>query len=119
DRTPPNSESAAKITVLKTERKNLQDEKKSIEADRLALDRLPKTWAALSTPPVSVKVLKRGDVLSPGDDAPPGALSAISLPVVRRVGKGVPCADQNQPESPPQPSPPEGGSDGDIGISCD
>jgi hypothetical protein len=83
DRPPPDSETAAKVTDLKAERKRLQDEKRSIDDGRVAVDRLPKTWAALSTLAVPLKVLKRGDVLTPGDDAPPGALSAIGL---RRFG---------------------------------
>jgi hypothetical protein len=100
----------------------LQDEKKSIDEERAALDRLPKSWAALSTPAVPLKVLKRGDVLTPGDDAPPGALSAFG---VRRLDAALdrgelptvpgpqPLAEENQSGvKPPQ-------STGDIGITAD
>jgi len=122
DRPPPDPETAAKIKALKAERKSLQDEKKSIEDDRAALDRLPKTWAALSTPPAPLKVLKRGDVLTPGEDAPPGALSAFG---VRRLVAAFPRVGRSRPETGDEP-PAEQSDDksphcknGDIGISPD
>ncbi len=87
DRPPADPETAAKIASLKLQRKKLQDEKKSIEDERAAIDKLPKSWAALSNPPVPLKVLKRGDVLTPGDDARPGALSAFG---VRRLVAAFP-----------------------------
>jgi Protein of unknown function (DUF1549)/Protein of unknown function (DUF1553) len=75
----PEPEKAAKIAALKNERKALQEEKTGIEDERAIVDKLPKAWAALSTAPVPLKVLKRGDVQLPGEDAPPGALSAIRI----------------------------------------
>lgn len=90
DRPAADSESAAKIAALKAERKRLQSEKKAIDDDRAALDKWPKAWAALSTSPVPLKVLKRGDVLTPGEDALPGALSAIHF------GLGI-AADDSDP----------------------
>jgi Protein of unknown function (DUF1549)/Protein of unknown function (DUF1553) len=79
DLPPPDPEKAAKIVVLKRDRKKLQEEKKGIEDERASVDKLPKAWAALSTTPVPLKVLKRGDVQLPGEDASPGALSAVRL----------------------------------------
>jgi hypothetical protein len=85
DRALADPETAAKITALKAKRKELQTEKKAIDDERAELDKHPKSWAALSTAPVALQVLKRGDVLTPGEDAPPGTLSAIRFPTLHSL----------------------------------
>ena len=84
-------EIAVKLAALNGDRQKLQAEKKEIGTQRAEIERLPKTWAALSTPPVPLKVLKRGDVLTSGEDAPPGALSAVPLGLsLHAVDIGIP-----------------------------
>jgi hypothetical protein len=102
----------------------LQQEKKSIDDKRAEFDNLPKSWTALSTDAVPIKVLKRGDVQMPGDDAPPGALSAIRLPLsnghtpAHRAAPGTIENSCNADDKPSEPADSHAPNDaGDIGIA--
>jgi hypothetical protein len=76
---PATPESVGRLAELRTQRQSLHEERQRINDAKAKLDGLPKAWAAVSGEPVPLKVLKRGDVLTPGDDAPPAALSALPL----------------------------------------
>jgi hypothetical protein len=89
----------------------LQDEKKGIEQERANIEKQPKAWAALSTDPVTLRVLRRGDVQMPADVAPPGGLSAVRL---RRAGSFAPPAPGSKACNADQA--PDDPSFADIGI---